>query len=97
MAYRIIFAPEALEDFRNLRAYIRAAVRDAIKRHLQHQPTHLGKSLIKRLRDIEKPQYRLRVGDIRVFYDVRGSEVEILAIIEKRHAADWLEKWGRKS
>jgi hypothetical protein len=34
------------------------------------------------------------VGDIRVFYDVVGSEVVILGILEKRATADWLKKWS---
>jgi mRNA-degrading endonuclease RelE of RelBE toxin-antitoxin system len=46
------------------------------------------------LRGTRKPEYRLRVGDVRVFYDVRGDEVEVLAIIEKSRAAEWLEKTG---
>src|SRR2546422_3569706 len=32
-----------------------------------------SKSRIKRLRGIERPGYRLRVGQIRVFYDVRDG------------------------
>jgi len=32
------------------------------------------------LRGIARPQYRLRVEEVRVFYDVSGSAVEILAI-----------------
>jgi mRNA interferase RelE/StbE len=38
--------------------------------HLRHGPTKLSKSRIKRLRGLEQPQYRLRVGETRVFYDV---------------------------
>ena len=32
------------------------------------------------------PQFRLRVGDIRVFYDVAGTQVEVLAIVGKADA-----------
>ena len=41
---------------------------------------------IKRLRGLSKPQYRLRVEDVRVFYDVGGSTVEVLAIVPKAEA-----------
>jgi hypothetical protein len=41
-------------------------VRDTISRHLRHEPTKVSKSRIKRLRGLSQPQYRLRVGDIRV-------------------------------
>jgi hypothetical protein len=40
------------------------------------------------------PQYRLRVGDVRVFYDVSGMSVEILAIITKSEAETWLAQHG---
>lgn len=76
MRYDIVLAPEAVEDLGRLRASIRWAVRDAIETHLWYQPTRLSRSRIKRLRDKERPEYRLRVDDIRVFYDVSGSTVE---------------------
>ena len=97
MKYEITFAPEALENFRYLRAYDRAAVRDAINEHLKHEPTRLSKSRIKRLRDIAKPQYHLRMGDIRVFYDVHESEVIVLGIVSKASTDEWMRKRGIKS
>jgi mRNA interferase RelE/StbE len=96
MSYRITFAPAARDDFKSLPAFHRAVVRDAINTHLLHQPTRQSKSRIKRLRDVRKPQFRLRVGEIRVFYDVHGSEVEVLGIVEKSNAAAWLKKWSDK-
>jgi prevent-host-death family protein len=30
-----------------------------------------------------RPQYRLRVGEVRVFYDVAGTTVQVLAIVVK--------------
>ena len=97
MRHAIEFAPEAAQDYRDLDANARATVRDAIETHLRHQPTRANKSRIKRLRGFAKPQYRLRVGDLRVFYDVTGSTVQILAIVPKSLAHEWLERWGEKS
>ena len=77
MDYEIVFAPEAIEDWRSLTANWRATVRDAIERHLRHTPTKASKSRIKRLRGVSRPHYRLRVDDIRVFYDVSEETVEI--------------------
>ena len=51
-----------------------------------HEPTKVSKSRIKRLRGLSQPQYRLRVGDIRVFYDVTETTVHVLAIIPKAQA-----------
>jgi mRNA-degrading endonuclease RelE of RelBE toxin-antitoxin system len=97
MIHKITFAPEALDDYGRLPAYHRAATRDAINKHLLHEPTRESKSRIKRLRDMVKPQYRLRVGNIRVFYDASGMEVEVLGIVEKECAAEWLHPVGVKS
>jgi len=38
--------------------------------------------------------YRLRIGEIRVFYDVSQDTVEILAVVPKSKARDWLERLG---
>jgi len=35
---------------------------------------------------MKQPQYRLRVGEIRVFYDVIDKEVHVLAIVSKAEA-----------
>ncbi len=96
MRYEIEFAPQAAQDYRDLDAHIRGEVRDAIETHLRHQPTKTRKSRIKRLRGLSKPQFRLRVGDVRVFYDVSEKTVEVLAIVEKSRANEWLERCGEK-
>jgi mRNA-degrading endonuclease RelE of RelBE toxin-antitoxin system len=95
MRYDIVLAPEAVEDFHNLKANVRAAVRDAMEQHLRHQPTKISKSRIKRLRGLSHPQYRLRVGDaVRVFYDVSEAVVQVLAIVPKSAVDAWLAKYG---
>ena len=97
MRYEIILSPEAVEDLRGLKANIRAAVRDTIERHLRHEPMKTSKSRIKRLRGLSRPQYRLRAENLRIFYDVTGKTVEILAIISKDGAERWLEKVGESN
>ena len=82
--------PQAVSAFRPLPAYRRAEVRDALERHLRHEPTRVSKSRIKRLRGLSQPQYRLRVGEVRVFYDVTSEAVEVLAIVTKAEAERWL-------
>jgi mRNA interferase RelE/StbE len=94
MNYEIILAPEAAQDLRRLKAHDGAEVQDALGRHLRHEPKKVSKSRIKRLRGLSHPQYRLRVGEIRVFYDVTGNRVEVLAIVPKSEAASWLEEMG---
>jgi hypothetical protein len=36
----------------------------------------------------------LRVGEIRVFYDLSGTTVEVLAIVVKSEAESWLAQFG---
>ena len=94
MRHEIVLSPEAVQDRRRLRAYDRAIVDDAIETHLRHGPTRVSKSRIKRLRGLARPQYRLRVGDFRVFYDVAAGEIQILAIVAKAEVERWLEEVG---
>ena len=97
MKYEVILSPQARAQFHALSAYDRAKVRDAIDRHLQHCPTAESRSRIKRLRDLRKPQYRLRADDLRVFYDVERDEVIVHGIVDKPHAAQWLAEKGEPS
>ncbi len=94
MRFEIILAPEAVEDLRRLKASERSAVKEALETHLRHEPSKTSRSRIKRLRGIARPQFRLRVEEVRVFYDVSGSTVEVLAIVPKSEAESWLAQFG---
>ncbi len=65
---------------RQLSAFERTQVRSAIEKHLRHEPEKVSRSRIKRLRGLRRSQYPLRVGEIRVFYDVSPPRVEVLAM-----------------
>jgi mRNA-degrading endonuclease RelE of RelBE toxin-antitoxin system len=94
MRFEIILAPSAMAAYKKLPASARAEVRDALEVHLRHQPAKTSKSRIKRLRGMSQPQYRLRVGDLRVFYDVELGQVQVLAIVTKIQAQAWLDREG---
>jgi mRNA-degrading endonuclease RelE of RelBE toxin-antitoxin system len=96
MRYKIVLAPEAVEDLNRLKANVRGEVKGGIERHLQHEPKKVSKSQIKRLKGIKRPQYRLRVNEVRVFYDVLEDTIEVLAIVEKSAAKRWLERHGQR-
>ena len=97
MRFEIVLAPSAAKELQALPAHLRSIVRDAIERHLRFEPKKLSKSRIKRLRGLDRPQYRLRVADTRVFYDVTETRVEVLAIVPKVQAEAWLEAQGTPS
>jgi mRNA-degrading endonuclease RelE of RelBE toxin-antitoxin system len=94
MRFAIVLAPEAVEDLKRLKANVRSEVRAAIETHLRHEPGKTSKSRIKRLRGVRRPQFRLRVGDVRVFYDVSDGIVAVLAIVAKSEAEAWLRQFG---
>jgi mRNA interferase RelE/StbE len=94
MAFEIILAPEAVTALKNLSVPVRKDVTEALDRYLIHEPIKVSKSRIKRLRGLSQPQYRLRVGDIRVFYDVTETQVQVLAIVTKAEAQAWLDEQG---
>jgi mRNA interferase RelE/StbE len=95
LRFSIVLAPEAIEGLRSLKANVRTEVRRALEDHLRHEPRKVSKSRIKRLRGLSQPQYRLRVGEIRVYYDVIGDTVEVLAIVAKSEAESWLAQFGK--
>ena len=95
MSFEIVLAPEAVEDFKSLKANVRADLKVALETHLRHEPKKVSRSRIKRLRGLRKPQYRLRVGEVRVFYDVTETTVEILAIVAKLEADSWLAQFAK--
>jgi mRNA-degrading endonuclease RelE of RelBE toxin-antitoxin system len=95
MRYEILLAPEAVQDLRALKANLRAEVREGLERHLRHQPAEVSRARIKRLAGEGSPEFRLRIGDIRVFYDILGDEVHVIAIVPKAEAEDWLRKVGK--
>ena len=94
MRYEVVLAPAAVRAYRALPAHRRAEVRDALERHLRHEPTRVSKSRIKHLQGLRQPQYRLRVGEVRVYYDVTREAVKVLAIVTKAEAARWLAEHG---
>lgn len=94
MPFVIVLAPEAVEDLRRLAANVGAMVRTALEVHLRNQPEKTSRSRIKRLRGLRRPQYRLRVGEVRVFYDISGRTVQILAIVAKTEAKSWLARFA---
>jgi mRNA interferase RelE/StbE len=95
MRREIVFAPEAVQDLKRLSARDRSIIRDAIERHLRHQTEQVSKSRMKRLRGLSQPQYRLRIEEFRVFYDVNDDVVEVLAVVPKSGMAAWLEAMGK--
>lgn len=94
MRFEIVLAPVAAASLRSLPAFHRATIRGALETHLRHEPAKVSKSRIKRLRGLSQPQFRLRVDEFRVFYDISSQEDQILAVVSKEEAEAWLSEYG---
>ena len=97
MRFAVILMPEAVADLKALQANLRATVQAALETHLRHEPRKTSRSRIKRLRGLAHPQYRLRVDDVRIFYDVTDGTVEVLSIVSKSEAQSWLAQFGSRA
>jgi len=73
-----------------LRVFDRSAILDQIEQILRVNPIIVSKSRIKRLREPAPTQYRLRVGEFRVFYDVEEQAVLIIQILSKQDSIDYV-------
>jgi mRNA-degrading endonuclease RelE of RelBE toxin-antitoxin system len=86
--YKIEYSQEAAGDLRGLRAYDQAKILDGIERHLCHRPTLVSRTRIKQMAQPFWCQFRLRVEDFRVYYDVDRPQraVNILRVLKKGEA-----------
>ncbi len=89
MPYAVEFAESVESHFRTLTARERVTILDAIDRQLLHEPLKETRHR-KPLRPNPIAPWELRVGQLRVFYEVAGAEsrvVRILAVGRKRRNA----------
>jgi mRNA-degrading endonuclease RelE of RelBE toxin-antitoxin system len=83
--YRIQYAKEALNDIRNLRAFDQRRILEGIELRLTFQPKFESRSRIKEMGQPFWSQYRLRVEDYRIYYDVddESRTVSVLRVLVK--------------
>jgi len=96
MKYEVIIAKDAQIQFRKLDGRWRSRLKEEMRQHLANQPKRESKSRIKRLRGLRQPQYRMRVDNMRVFYDVNDKmrRVEVLGFVNKSKTPEWLKIYG---
>lgn len=85
MPYEIEITNSARDDLDALSAFDRKAVVNGIEVHLKHQPRKESRSRIKKLIQPAISEYRLRIGEFRVYYDVIEDDmrVVVLRVLEK--------------
>ncbi len=85
MEHEIVITRAADDDLAALSAYDRKMVLDALELHLRHQPKQESRSKIKKPIQPAISEFRLRIGDFRVYYDVIDDDrrVAVLHIYDK--------------
>jgi mRNA-degrading endonuclease RelE of RelBE toxin-antitoxin system len=83
--YDIRYAEEAVEDIRALRAFDQRKVIEGIETHLSSQPRVISRTRIKAMVQPFWSQFRLRIEDFCVYYDVDDAiqRVDVLRVLQK--------------
>jgi len=80
VAYRIQFAESAEKHLAQLTARQQSIVLDAVRVQLQHEPLRETRHR-KRLRPNPLAPWELRVGALRVFYEVDSREADLMSVL----------------
>jgi mRNA-degrading endonuclease RelE of RelBE toxin-antitoxin system len=93
MPFAIRYSKVAVVQLKSLRPFDRTAILDQIEQYLSVNPILASKSKVKQLRQPAPNQYRLRVGEFRIFYDVdlTNETVDVIQVLSKKDAMDYLE------
>jgi mRNA-degrading endonuclease RelE of RelBE toxin-antitoxin system len=81
MAKRLIWTEQAKRQLRSIDQPIALHILHVLARYLES-----GEGDVKRLQNIEPPEFRLRVGDYRMRFHDDGQSVRITAIKHRREA-----------
>lgn len=79
MEYHIEYSPDCEDQLRELTARQRATVLDEVDEQLVHEPTVETRNR-KPMRPNSVAPWELRVGDLRVYYDVREEPEPVVEV-----------------
>lgn len=93
MAFTIVYSPEAVDHIQALPKATQVLVVDQVDEQLTHEPMVPTRKR-KLLRPNSIAPWELRLGNVRVFYDVQepGRLVKIAAVGIKQHNELWIGK-----
>ena len=80
MPYRIVYSPATDEHLRALTARQRATIFDSVDEQLAQQPT-LETRNRKPMRPNPLAPWELRIGDLRVYYDIEEKPENVVTIL----------------
>ena len=79
MAYKIVYTPSAIKDIKKLDSVVKKRIKKKIELFLEN-PIHYSR----RLTSEKIGEYRWRVGDYRIVFDISNKEVIVLKIRHRR-------------
>ncbi|MCB2262134.1 MAG: type II toxin-antitoxin system RelE/ParE family toxin [Candidatus Thiosymbion ectosymbiont of Robbea hypermnestra] len=82
--YTIDFAESVKEQLRYLTAHQKVTILDSIEKQLSHEPLSETRNR-KQLRPNPVAPWELRIGNLRVFYEVTSDEPHIVKILAVGH------------
>lgn len=91
MGLTVRYSAAAVEDLRRLRKFDQTGILDLVGTVLGVNPTLESKARIKRLRQPAPSQFRMRIGEFRVFYDVEADTVNVLRVLSRETAGQYLK------
>jgi mRNA-degrading endonuclease RelE of RelBE toxin-antitoxin system len=88
----VVFGPAAVRDVEALDTAAAIPLVKDIRAYLETRPIPFGKPRIKKLSGFEPPLYRLRSGDFRAYYRIRGDEVIVIAVTRRKDSDKRLKR-----
>jgi mRNA interferase RelE/StbE len=80
--FQVVLTQHAIADLEDVPKELKEQIHRDLKT-LQTSPLPSG-TQIKRLKGFRPPVYRLRSGDYRVLYQIRGDVVNVLRVIDRK-------------
>ena len=80
MAYDIEYSPDSVEHLQALTARQRSMVFDKVDEQLRNEPTVETKNR-KPMRPNPVAPWELRIGDLRVYYDIEESPTNVVTVL----------------
>jgi mRNA-degrading endonuclease RelE of RelBE toxin-antitoxin system len=83
MSYAIVLSPEAIDHLKGFTARERRLVLDAVEDNLQHEPSRVTAQR-KPLRPNPLASWELRVGELRVYYQIEVDEKVMIVAVGRK-------------
>ena len=81
--YEVKALPNAKKELLEIEPFQRLQILNSLK-VLEESPLPKGKGSIRMLKGFRPPLFRLRSGDYRIVYRIKGAAVEIMSVVNRK-------------